>query len=273
MNIVGALGLGVCALTGSLSDKDPFIQNINAKVLEIIDHSDTVPGLKSEEFALLKKGLGEHWNTLVHKGVLEIRGTDAEIRPYFVTLQAIVEHVLSHEIGISVQSLTGIIHTPMPATPLCTKGDVSSELVDLSIQEDPLRLFTVKARTTILRDFLFQGGDLYVVYPGKGLSARTEEQQQIYQSELENYPTHLFDCPMDCDSIENGLVGASYVFRNTEGKVFIFAIKMSQVNNPQDASFGLWFGEHRYGSPATDRVMDVLNTILNYSPRPIPLPL
>lgn len=131
----------------------------------------------------------------------------------------------------------------MPATPLCSKGEISKELVDLSIESDPARLFTVKSRMTIVRDYLFKGGDLYVVYPKSGYDKRTEEQQKIYKQELATYPNHLFDVPLNCESIPTELIGATYLFQDKSGNKFIFAIKMNQAKDPQDiGNFGLWFG-------------------------------
>ena len=232
-----------------------------------------MPGLKSEEFKNLKTGIAERWKALVDKGVLEVTDTDKEVRPHFVALQGIIEHVLAHELNKSVHSLTGVIHTPMPATPLCTEGEVSKELVDSAIEEDPLRLFTVKARTTIVRDYLVKGGDLYVVYPKEGITKRNESQQLIYKKELENYPSHLFDRPLECPSIDQDLVGAFYLFKNTDGKLFGFAIKMTQANSPQDlGSFGLWFGEVNNQSPIYERISNV-GAILNPSRERINLPM
>lgn len=266
---VGIAIIGIATLTGSLAKRDPFIQNIHSKVMETIENADNVPGLKSEEFNSLKIGIAERWNELVEKGVLEVTATDKEVRPYFVALQGIIEHVLACELNKSVKSLTGVIHTPMPATPLCTEGNVSKELVDATIEDDPLRLFTVKARTTIIRDYLFQGGDLYIVYPQEGINKRNENQQQIYRKELENYPSHLFDRPLDCASIDNDLIGAFYLFKNAEGKVFAFAIKMTQANSPQDlGSFGLWFGEVDK-SPIQTRISSVVDNVLKYSSQPV----
>lgn len=273
MKYLGFLILGIATLSIYFNDKDPFIQGFHSKVMETIVHSENVPGLKSEEFNSLKTGIAERWSELVEKGVLEITATDQEVRPYFVALQGIIEHVLAYELGNSVHSLTGVIHTPMPATPLCAQGNVSKELVAPSIEEDPLRLFTVNARTTIIRDYLFKGGDLYIVYPKEGMIKRTEIQQQIYKKELENYREHLFDRPLDCESISNDLVGAFYLFKNSEGKLFAFAIKMTQANSPQDlGNFALWFGEVDT-SPVKDRILNVRDQILNYSSRPIPLPI
>lgn len=267
-----AAAIGMTALTGSLYG-DSFTQHFHNKVMETIEHSENVPGLKSEEFQSIKIGIGERWNELVKEGVLEVTATDKEVRPYFVALQGIVEHVLAYELNKSVKSMVGIIHTPMPATPLCTTGNVSKELVDPSIEEDPRRLFTVNARTTILRDYLHEGGDLYVVYPKEGMNKRTQIQQEIYKKELENYPTHLFDRPLECESIPTEFIGALYLFENTEGKLFAFAIKMTQANSPQDlGSFGLWFGEVTK-SAINDRVANIVENVLQHSTQPIPLPL
>lgn len=216
---------------------------IHSKVLKTIKYSQDIPGLKSDEFSSIRTEISKTWDTLIENGVLEVSGTDKEVRPYFVALQGIVEHVLASELQKEVASLKGVIHTPMPATPLCTTGDISKELVDPSIEIDPARLFTVKARTTIIRDYLFKGGNLYVIYPKDGLKKRTEEQQKIYQQELVNYPTHLFDVPLNCENIPTDLIGATYLFQDQSGKTFVFAIKITQAKDPTDmGNFGLWFG-------------------------------
>jgi len=70
----------------------------------------------------------------------------------------------------------------------------------------------------------------------------------------------------------NDLVGAFYLFKNTEGKLFAFAIKMTQANSPQElSSFGLWFGEMGK-SPVNDRISNVIENILENSPQHILLP-
>ncbi len=218
-------------------------KNIHSKVLETISSSETIPGLKDTEFSALKGAISRLWETLVEEGVIEISGADKNVRPLFVALQGVVEHVLATELHHDVQSIKGVIHTPMPATPLCTTGNISRELVDPSIEIDPRRLFTVKARATIVRDYLFKGGTLYVVYPKDGLYLRTEEQQSIYQQELVHFPTTLFDVPLNCQSMPTDLIGATYFFHDPSDKIFVFAIKMTQAKDPKAAgNFGLWFG-------------------------------
>ena len=222
----------------------PSLQEaLSVKINEVIAHSKKIPGFTEVGFSGLRDSIQNAWNALSQKGVLEITGTDKEVRPYFVALQGVIEHVLSTELQRHVGTLNGFIHTPMPATPLCTKGEISPDLVDRTIEMDPKRLLTVKVRTTIIRDYLFQGGSLYIVYPRLGLSKRTSEQQKIYSEELSNYSSHLFDIPLDVDEIPSSLIGATYLFKDRLGRLFVFAIKMTQANSPQDTgNFGLWFG-------------------------------
>lgn len=240
---IGGVLLVYVFIKGKELPESRFTKIIHAKVLEAIRSSQAIPGLKTEEFYALKDEIAGTWNTLIKEKALEINGTDKDVRPYFVALQAVVEHVLASELQKEVQALKGFIHTPLPATPLCTTGEISKELVDSSIEKDPTRLITVKARTTIIRDYLFKGGSLYIVYPAAGLSKRTEEQQKIYKQELTNYPANLFDIPLNCECIPDNLIGATYFFRDRSGENFVFAIKMTQAKDPKETgSFGLWFG-------------------------------
>lgn len=237
-------------LVQNMLSAEPLIDTIHERVVETIANAKTIPGLQAEEFELIKEGALVYWEELASNGVLEIVASDQKIRPYFVSLQGIIEHVLATELKHEIKTLVGVIHTPMPATPLCSVGEISNELVDPTIEIDPARLFTVKARTTILRDYLHKGGNLYVVYPKEGLQKRTELQQKIYKKELQNYPENLFDFPLDCASMDSELIGAFYLFTNNEGKLFAFAIQMTQANQPLNgncqgeyaAHFGLWFG-------------------------------
>jgi len=216
---------------------------LSIRITELIEQSQQMPGLTQAEFSSIKDTVSDAWKVLAREGILEVTCTDQEARSSFVALQGIIEHVLSTELRQHITTLDGFIHTPMPATPLCTRGEISRELVDSSIEMDPHRLLTIKARATIVRDYLFQGGNLYIVYPRSGLLKRTLEQQQIYKEELRNYPSHLFDVPLNIDSIPLNWIGATYFFKDQSDNLFVFGIKMTQANHPQDIGhFGLWFG-------------------------------
>lgn len=230
---------------------------IHTQVLQTLKHSNQFDGLQEE--------ISKIYDILAQKGVLELSGTDQEIRPYFVALQGIIEHVLASLLQKDVKSLTGYIHTPMPATPLCTLGEISPRLVDPKIEMDPARLSSVKARVTILRDYLAKGGNLYIVYPKDGFSRRTEKQQEIYKQELANYPNHLFDVPLNQDHIPEDLIGATYFFQDTLGNTFVFAIKMTQANDPKDiGNFGLWLGPINHPS-IVNRILKTSEYIKNFN--------
>ncbi|MBY0528906.1 MAG: hypothetical protein K2P51_01810 [Rhabdochlamydiaceae bacterium] len=218
-------------------DKDPLVQQISQGVSS---------ALKTTEFSASKDALESVWMTLVEKGVVELVDSDPKVRPY-VNLQRIVEHILSEKLRRGeICNLSGVIHTPMPATPLCITDDAIPEgVVHPSVAVDSNSMSTVKARATSVRDFLREGGDLYIVYPNaEGANKRPQEALDIYQAEQAHYPVHLFDCPLKSRSIESELVGAYYLFNDTQGKQFAFAIRMSQANSPQEnIQFGMWFGE------------------------------
>ena len=240
-------GLALAEMLGAKEDHSRFVsllqtiqrESLSTRISEYIENA--------AEFSPIKERVREVWDQLSKKGVLEVIGTDKEIRPSFVALQSIIEHVLSTELKQQIKSLTGFIHTPMPATPLCTRGQISAELVDPSIQKDGSRLLTVKTRATIVRDYLAQGANLYILYPRSGLFKRTPEQQQIYKQELLNYPSQLFDFPLKIDKIPVPLIGATYFFKDQSDNLFIFAIRMTQANDPQElGNFGLWFGSMKH---------------------------
>ena len=115
------------------------------------------------------------------------------------------------------------------------------------------------------------GGEIYMVYPKHAPTKRTEAQLAIYKRVLEEeYPTRLHDYPLDCESIENELVGAFYVFKSEE-KVYAFAIKIPQAASPGTAgvTLGLWFSELS-GSSVEKRISEVLDFINSNTDKRIP---
>lgn len=243
---IGALLLGVFLTTAATiaaeEDQKSSFAVVVTRVSDIISNASEIPGLKSAELQELRPEILKTWNALVKEGVLEITGTDQVFRPLFVTIQAVVEHVIAAEMHNEIRSVRGIIHTPMPATPLCTRGEISKDLVAKNIN-DPARLFTVTARPEIVRNLLRKGGGLMIAYPQAGFLQRTEEQRKIYQEALTEYPQRLTDFPLNCDQIPTELIGATYIFESNAGQRYAFSIKMTQAKDPKEAGhFGLWFG-------------------------------
>lgn len=272
---LGLATLGLAAFISSSPKKEtPFIENISRELYRIIDHTEEIPGLgalQSKELAVLRPKLVQTWNALVENGVLEISGVDKEIRPLFVGLQAIIEHVLASQMPEKVTSFDGFIHTPMPATPLCSKrAPISDSLAKASIQNDPSRLATVHARTHTIRSILENNGKLIIAYPESGYSKRSEKEQAIYREELMKYGDQLSDMPLNCSSIPEELIGATYSFKdNLKEETFVFAIKITQANDPKDAGhFAIWFGPLKENKAIQKRVNEVALFVNSNHPTP-----
>lgn len=182
--------------------------------------------------------------TFQHKTSRLQSGSDQAIRPIYVAAQGDIERTLALYFAEGkITHLVGIIHTPTPATPLCTHGEISSNLVDPSMQEDPKRLYTVMKRPEIIRDYLEKGALLIAAYPQAGLQKRTAEQQSIFQETKEGYPDQLKDLPLECEEMQKDMVGATYLFRTKAGDWMAFGIMASQANAPDDGKvWGMWFG-------------------------------
>lgn len=172
-------------------------------------------------------------------------GSD-DFRVKFVGLQGVIEHVLacSQALG-ETQRLVGVITTPAPATPLCARPqeDPSVGLLDASIAEDVQKQLTVRSRAQIVREYLHNGGRLYITYQKGGLSLRTPGQLEIYSEVLEQFP-ELFDWELNTDEIPYDQIGATYFFTDTAGVCYAFSIKATQAREPREnVLWGIWFGE------------------------------
>lgn len=217
------------------------------------------------------KDIDDILKRFTEEGILELEGPDREIRPVFVAIQAMMEEALSLELHLSITSLMGVIHTPMPATPLCTEGSLSPGLVHQSVEEDPFALIMTLSRASTVRNFLYRGGDLYCAYPKEGLHQRTELQKAIYSKALNIYAGHLFDRPLDLDHLPPELTGAFYLFTDTEGNKGVFAIQITQANNPLDnGRYTIWFGSLNT-PPILERIRLIKESVLVHSAEPITL--
>ncbi len=180
---------------------------------------------------------------LLDEGYVERQGEDAQLRPSFVLCQAAIEQVLAQYLQTGdVTTLIGAIHTPMPATPLCTEGDI----IDLTTKElagDPSRIKTIQKRVNTVRNMLAFGGKLLVVYPKEGLSSRSVIQQEVYQKTLSTFEKSLIDCPIDYP-LPDDLIGATYLFQGKNDRWYVFSIQATQANDARDQMvWRIWFGD------------------------------
>lgn len=192
------------------------------------------------------------------------KGND-DLRVKFVNAQGYIEHVLAcMQVLGDIHELVGIIHTPMPATPLCTKQDhIDQTLLSDSIRSNKEKLWTVRSRAQVVRDYLHKGGKLYVVYPKGGYEKRSAEQQLVYKEELNNFQSNLIDFVLNTDEMDPEMIGASYFFRNSQNQRFFFSIKAHQANDPQNSSeWAIWFGPVEH-----PQIAERIQTLFHYFER------
>lgn len=173
----------------------------------------------------------------------EMTGKDADVRPLFVTAQGDFERAITHMLREKkIKMAVGLIHTPTPATPLCTKGEITKELVDPSFEGDVKRIYTVIKRPEIIRHFLRNQGSLLVFYPREGQEKRTKTQLEIFKDLKKEFP-NLRDVPMEIDQLESEMIGATYLIKTLDGEEYAFSIMARQANAPEDDStWAIWFG-------------------------------
>ena len=171
------------------------------------------------------------------------KGTDTDLRPVFVNVQADFERAIVYWLNSKqIIRSTCIIHAPAPATPLCTNGEISAGLIDPAIQNDFERLLTVKKRPDIIRDYLREGGHFLTVYPSGGRNSRSVEQLAILDNLLENYPHHLQATELDCSQIPQDLIGATYLITFADSQTYVLSLRSYQANSPADDKWAIWFG-------------------------------
>lgn len=192
-------------------------------------------------------------------------GDDAINRPVFVSTQANIEKVMAYMLAAGkIRNLMGIIHTPAPATPLCTEGRITEGLVDPSMKDDDKRLYTVKTRAQIVRDYLEKDGILYALYPIGGYQKRSKEQLQILEELLDNYPINLKSKELNCSVLKKDMSGATYLFKGPDSKIFVFGIMAPQaIFAHTNQEWGMWFGEIS-DSPVEKRMQYVFQFIKNH---------
>lgn len=168
--------------------------------------------------------------------VLETGSDDLRIK--FVHAQGAIEQMLAkkQELG-EIAELVGIIHTPLPATPLCVKPEEISTTIDSKKWE------TVLTRAQIIREYLSKGGKLMIVYPQGGLEKRSLEQQQVYKEALKEFAGNLVDWTLPVPEMDTNMIGATYLFLTKDQQLYAFSVKARQITDMQPQSeWGLWFG-------------------------------
>jgi len=183
---------------------------------------------------------------------------DSVLRPKYVSVQAAFEQILAQELKLGrLKQVVAVIHTPLPATPLCMEGEIAPGLVDTSLAKDEKRLYTVSKRSETLRALLQSGGTLMAAYPVLSRALRSPSQLAVFEGLLKKYVKNFFDAPMGCLEVAPEMIGATYIFETMQGEWLMFSIRFTQDISPQDpTSVGMWFGSVNKG-PAAERLAQV----------------
>lgn len=202
---------------------------------------------------------------LEKEGVLQEVGDD-DLRSKYVMIQGYIEDTLATLLSSGqMSSLIGVIHTELPATPLCTTpNDMEVKaLLGPTIQLKKEKLHTVRARSSIMRAYLEKGGILYAVYSQGGLEKRDPDHQKTFLKTVDTYPKNLHARVFKTTTIDPEMVGATYLFKDKLGKTYSFSIKSQQaVHQKEKSTWGLWFGslDHPPIQARLTQVCDYLKT-------------
>ncbi|MBA3815913.1 MAG: hypothetical protein H0X29_05235 [Parachlamydiaceae bacterium] len=236
----------------SLYANDLFFNHLLNQVHSCVDYNQNI-GPKKEVHQLLDQ-LGDcQYVSQVGKGHFKTK---------FLLAQQCIEHVLScSEILGEITNLVGVSHMPIPTPLLCINlGDSSlGDPLDTSIAGNEHQLLTLRPRAQMVRDYLVNGGVLFVTYPKLGFEMISLNQRSYYLSTVEKYSEVLFDTPLDCDSMDPNLMGATYAFKHNN-EWYIFSMKASEAPNPDtNSEWALWLG--KISQP---HILERVNMISNY---------
>ncbi|WP_263080411.1 hypothetical protein [Endozoicomonas sp. Mp262] len=219
------------------------------KMVILTDATSTLMGDKgiSPE---VKSALSRQVITPLRKsGTIEISGNDKNTRPLAVNFQKAFEQSLLDLLDEQqISSITAIIHTPQPATPLCNPpGRHLGESLHPEIKQDPQRIKTVEDRTITVRRMARygEGVSMYIAYPKEGMNKRSPAQQDIYRSELKNTAnTSLRDAPLSCTTMPEHIIGASYIITTPNNQKLFFSLVGKQaVAGTGATDWQFWFDD------------------------------
>lgn len=184
----------------------------------------------------------------LRKGGFYIQTGEETVDAAFVGLQSAIEHVIAtQKTQQAVKRIFGAIHTPLPATPLCTEADgkMVEDLIAPELRNNPDKQTTITARAVSVRGMLAQEDTLfYAIYPNGGLQKRQQNQQEIFQAEVTKHNGKLRLSELNCTEMDPAAVGALYFLTDAQGIPYAFSIKAQQANVALHSTkeWGVWFG-------------------------------
>ena len=187
------------------------------------------------------------------------KNQEDNLRPIFVGIQSIFEETIVNMLkNKEIERVVGIIHTNLPATPVCTNPNDPEPAIHESNRDNPVIVHTVSSRANVIRRYLDSQGVLKIVYNNNVKNERSEEQLLIFE-ELKQKYSNLEDRPVNA-SIPEELSGATYFINYKENETYVFAINARQAKiKTEIKEWVLYFG------PASSRVIsNRVEKVLNF---------
>ena len=258
--------LAGCGSSAKLEQQDPELltPDVNELKMTMLTDISSIIFSDSELNGEVKTDIARLAITPLRKSPkIQIAGTDQFSRPIAVTFQRAFEQSIINMLQKgNIQSATAIIHTDRPTTPLCNQsGKVNFDSLPQSIQQDPKRLKTIKDRTETMRllarhKFI----DLYVTYAHGGLKKRSQLEQIVFQSEVNNRKNiALHDVELSCSEIPKQLSGATYILKLRNGEKLFFSLTSSQAQDADNTMNREYWFDNLSNQKMQKRMHHVLN--------------
>ncbi len=240
-----------CGTTSQDKNTELYGDKTDSSEVKMVILADTASTLLSDQSlpAEIKSELSRQVITPLRKSnKIDILGKDEDTRPLAVNFQKAFEQSLLDMLDEKrLRQVIAIIHTPMPATPLCNPhGKHLVETLHPEVQRDPDRIKTVEDRTITVRRMARYGSSLslYITYPKGGLEKRSIAQQKIYLGELnDKNNTSLNDNPLSHSSMPDNIIGASYLLTTPDNQTLFFSLVGKQaIAGTGTTNWQFWFG-------------------------------
>ena len=188
-------------------------------------------------------------------------GEDKILRAPFVGLQNnFEEYLVSLLVDKKVAKIQAFIHTPKPATPLCTlHGDITEVFRQ---DQNSLRENTVQSRVLTINNFINNGGKLFVVYTQEGLQKLDDKDKSNFTQNL-NLLSNIVNVKVK--DIDSNNTGAFYIIEVDDESSILFSLKAYQKDDQKEGEreWSIWLGSMN-SSKISDRVNYIQKLIIRF---------
>lgn len=202
---------------------------------KLISKAESLPGCADTDPAKHKENLQSCLKALASSGCWSCEQGENNNRNIAVAMQAIAENVFINQLEKDKDSrLSIIVHTNHPPTPLCmeSKEEMATRadtFLNPMIRNDRAAQSTVTSRIETNQQFLNAGNqvDFCSLF---GTPREHKQDQDIFDGKVAANPS-LFAHQM-VENPEEDLSGATYIFKDSQGKKLTFGVRITQADTP-----------------------------------------